>query len=354
MTFVSGRVAAVAALATMATVGLANPAAASQPVSVSCGQVITASTTLNGDVGPCPDNGIVIGANDVTLNLHGHRIFGTPAPGDGAGVLVSARTGVRVENGAVSDFDGGIVIQGGKANTVRKIVASDNIGSSGGPAPATLYGDGILLEGSIDNVIVDNVTNDNGPFSGIGLIQVPDSDHTFPAQPTTGNLIARNTVTDNIACRTGPFCDNDGIRVEPQVAGNAIVDNQVTGNGLDGISLFVDSDNNVVAKNTVDNNGFNGAVPGDGIRVFASRNLIDRNSVRDNAAGGVSVGRRSISPPGSLPSGPTGNPRGKDNRIIGNLTGGNGVDLYDSNPGCDSNVWSDNIFQTARPACTTG
>ena len=50
---------------------------------VSCGATIVADTTLDSDLVNCPNNGIVIGAEDITLDLNGHRIDGdgTPAAG---------------------------------------------------------------------------------------------------------------------------------------------------------------------------------------------------------------------------------------------------------------------------------
>ena len=43
---------------------------------VSCGDTIIADTTLDSDLVDCPGNGIVIGADDVTLDLNGHTIDG--------------------------------------------------------------------------------------------------------------------------------------------------------------------------------------------------------------------------------------------------------------------------------------
>ena len=42
---------------------------------VQCGDVITQDTTLDSDL-RCPNNGIVIGADDITLDLRGHTITG--------------------------------------------------------------------------------------------------------------------------------------------------------------------------------------------------------------------------------------------------------------------------------------
>jgi large repetitive protein len=359
MRLATGRTALIAATTVLASIGFSAPAGAA---TVSCGQVITQSTTLDNDVGPCADNGIIIGADDVKLDLNGYAVFGTPDVGDGAGILVRDSRGVNVTNGTVREFDGGVVIEAGGGNSVTGIVARDNIGHSEGhpPAPGTRYGDGIAVEGSSDNRIADNIVRNNGPFAGIGLYERPDSDHPFTAFPVERNAVMNNVVEDNQFCRvnrvTGSrFCDNDGIRLEPGVGpGNAVMENQVRRNGLDGISLFADTDDNAVVRNTVEENGFWGAVPGDGIRVFGSRNQIHSNQSFGNRAGGISVGRRTGAALGSLPNSATGNPRGKLNAIVRNETGQNQVfDLWDGNPNCDQNTWRLNTFQTANQPCTT-
>ena len=50
---------------------------------VSCGDTITTDTTLHHNLVNCPNNGIIIGADNVTLDLNGHTIDGdgTPAAG---------------------------------------------------------------------------------------------------------------------------------------------------------------------------------------------------------------------------------------------------------------------------------
>lgn len=324
-----------------------------EAATVSCGQVITQSTTLDADLGPCTNFGIIIAADNITLDLNGHQVFGTPERGDGAGILLRQVRGVTVKDGTVARFDGGVAIEGGGGNTVTGIRAQNNIGRSGTPSRGgadTRYGEGIAVEASVNNRILNNTTVENGPFAGIGLYEVPDSDHPFPPGPTSGNLVQGNLVENNVACRLGPFCDNDGIRIEPQAGpDNVVTGNTVRGNGLDGISVFGFASRNRVTNNVVEANGFNGAVPGDGIRVFGFENLIRENRSFANANDGVSVGRRSIAPPGSFPV-----PNGRDNRILSNTTGDNGhFDLYDANPNCDNNIWKANTFETAAPPCTT-
>lgn len=340
----------VALLATPIFVGQAGAAPASM-----CGTVITQDTVLQGDVGPCRNNGIIVGADNITLDLNGHRLFGTDRAGDGAGVLVSKHTGVTVRNGTVARFDGGIVIEGGSANTVTGITAKDNIGSAGNVnsgSGATDFGEGIAVMSSTNNLINDNTVDHNGPYAGIGLYEIIDADHPREVSgPTTKNQVKRNVVSNNNVCRfEGGFCDNDGIRLEPGVHNNVVTNNVVTGSALDGIALFRGSADNVVEENDVRANGFHSAGhrKGDGIRVFpgADRTLVQLNQSFGNAANGIII-------------------NSKSNQILDNQTGGNAVvpparpqlqayDLRDTNVNCDANVWSGNTYGTALPACTTG
>ena len=318
-----------------------------------CGQTITQSTTLTAHLGPCPNNGIIVGADNITLNLNGFRIFGIAGTsGDGAGVLLQNRTGVTVQNGEITDFDGGVVILGGSNNTVTGIRARNNLGRvNETTGPNALYGDGILIQGSRSNRIINNHTDNNGPFSGIGVIR-GDADHpAIPAADAPFNLIQGNTVTNNVACRRGSTCDNDGIRIEPNVTDTQIIANQVVGNGLDGISLFGGTTRNFVSRNNVSSNGYRGAVPGDGIRVFGSGNTIEFNTTHRNRAAGISVARRT----GQFGSFPATNPNGRNNVLRGNQAFGNVVfDLWDSNrnPDCDNNTWTGNTARNVSPPCT--
>lgn len=347
-----GRILLAAVTAAAATMVFVSPAAAAH---VSCGQTITQTTVLHGDLGPCPNNGLIVATDGVKLDLNGHSIIGVASTGDGAGVLVRNARGVKVTNGTVRGFDGGVVIENGGANSVTHITARDNIGQSAAQfALVNRYGDGIAVLGSSDNHIADNTTVNNGPFSGIGLYERPDNDHTYPAAPTERNSVMGNVVQDNRACRvnraTGnpSTCDNDGIRVEPGAGpDNMIKDNVVRGNGLDGIAIFSDADENVIMRNVVQANGFFGAVTGDGIRVFGSYNKIHRNESTENRSAGISVGRRTGAAMGSLPNNATtGNPRGIGNEITRNVALRNvRIDLWDSNP-CGLNTWKRNTFQT--------
>lgn len=345
---------AAAVMTLLAGLALAVPA---QAAVLACGQTITQSTTLDNDLGPCPGHGIIIGADNITFNLNGRTITGTTGIGEGAGVLILNRTGVTVTNGTVSRFDIGVAIDGGSNNTVSRLTARDNIGGAG-----TIGGDGIAIMSSRGNRILDSQTINNAPFSGIGLYSRRDSQHPGTPGVARDNYIARNFVANNIIGRnlvTPQDTDNDGVRVENDAVFNTFENNRVTGNGLDGISLFADTADNIVRGNQVDGNGFyrTTARRGSGIIVFtrSTRNVIENNTVTRNADSGID-----IRPPLSTFPGAT------NNRIVNNTAVGNSVrpfipspvfgpsfDLKDANPNCDANVWFANRYRTFNQPCVT-
>ncbi len=159
---------------------------------VSCGQVITRSTTLTADVGPCRGDGLIIRADGITLDLGGHTVLGartqTPA-GNAAGIRLVAGTGVTVRHGTVTGFDGGVVIDGGSANTLTRLVVRDNVSSANPdlanpPTFTAELGDGIVVIGSGGNHIERNVVRANGIYDNIAVLGA-GSDH---------NTIAGNEV----------------------------------------------------------------------------------------------------------------------------------------------------------------
>jgi hypothetical protein len=102
---------------------------------VRCGDTITTDTTLDSDLVNCPNNGIVIGAANITLDLNGHIIDGDATPVDpcpegetcDVGVDNSAgHSGVTIEGGSVQQFSLGILVAGGAAhNRLDQLAVSD-------------------------------------------------------------------------------------------------------------------------------------------------------------------------------------------------------------------------------------
>ena len=291
-----GGACAVALLATLTV--LATPAHATH---VTCGSVITGNTTLDSDVGPCPGDGIIVGADNITLDLNGHRIFAANGEGDNAGIRLPMRTGVTVTNGTVEGFDAGVVIGGGSGNTVIRMIVQDNVNDFlGGPCD---LGDGIVVNNSDANTIQRNLAARNGPYGGITLLGDAD-----------GNVVRQNHARDNniVGTNCGNSRQDEGIRIEgPGANDNQIVDNQVSGSLLAGIGLHghVCENNaepgnygNVVTRNQVSTTGGSSVSAGinflqqgpAGVVCPASETTVTANTSRDNDGDGIFVAASSF------------------------------------------------------------
>jgi hypothetical protein len=102
---------------------------------VDCGDTITADTTLDNDLLNCPNNGIIIGADDVTFDLNYHTIDGDGAPAAGCdpgaefcdvGVLNDGHNGVAIVHGSVRQFAIGVFVGGARHNRMLGVSSARN------------------------------------------------------------------------------------------------------------------------------------------------------------------------------------------------------------------------------------
>ena len=95
----------------LACIAWASPASAAH---VNCGDVITQDTTLDSDLVNCPGDGVVIGADNMTLDLAGHTIDGAGAGEGGQGVdNDEGHDGVTVQRGRIQDFHAAVYFDHG-------------------------------------------------------------------------------------------------------------------------------------------------------------------------------------------------------------------------------------------------
>src|SRR4051794_1153156 len=88
----------------------APPAAASAPVTLHCGDTVSASVVLAADV-TCPDGGtgLSAGADGITIDLHGHTVS-APTAAEGTGIDGNGHARVTVKGGTVRGFWIGIAV----------------------------------------------------------------------------------------------------------------------------------------------------------------------------------------------------------------------------------------------------
>jgi parallel beta-helix repeat protein len=261
-------------------------ASMAQTGGLSCGDMITVDTTLDRDLSNCPNNGIVIGADGITLDLGGHTISG-----DGklvrrcprrqicdTGIANDARAGVTIRNGSVRGFGVGVAVGRARENRVLDISSSQNIffgfvvfrsaqilvrGSSGSRNIAP-DGDGMGIFESHDVRIVDNSFRHN-PGPGIHL------------QASTDNLIKGNLIS-----HSSPGILLGGERKADRADRNQVRRNRFVRNAA-GV-LLGRGNRNVIARNRLSRDG-------DGIAIENARgNRVALNVILDARKNGIYLG----------------------------------------------------------------
>jgi len=195
------------------TLGLAD----SSPL-VSCGETITTSVELTSDL-VCDGTALVIGSDDVNVNLNGHSIrsSGGVSPTDqslgyaaSSGISVTDPDNVAISGlGSIDGFDAGISITGSSGTQVTDMQFANN-------------GIGVLMSGADETELSRNSMNNNG----IGIVSDTSND---------GVIVFNSLVTN----------EHQGILLTSS-NDNVIAADDLYGNGDYGVSLDVQSSGNTV------------------------------------------------------------------------------------------------------------
>lgn len=203
---------AVVAIALSVTVTPQSPTAADL-----CATTLVADLKLEEDLN-CPGDGLIVGADGVTVDLNGRTIAGS---GIGNGITVRGRRGVVIAGGTIRGFVTGVFVGGSSG-----IVIKDN--------RFTQNREAVFLNGSNANTVRENVAWQN-QLRGIMI------------RPSlTGVQSTHNVVTENI------LIDNpSGILVFGQPE-NTLKENIVTGSTVAGIDLAgPGAPGNLIKENTL-------------------------------------------------------------------------------------------------------
>ena len=184
--------------------------ASAQPlgVDVSCGTVVTTSVTLHRDLIDCPNNGIVIGADNITIDLNGHALDGDgtlvePCPAGercDTGILNFGHVGVTVTRGTISDFAAGVDLKDADRNQLRQLTVTRSM------FPGVALFGGTQLTVEKNRIIENGVTTEEAGMRLFGVtdsvirgnrISANGSIGLFAGASSNGNRVEGNTFSDN-------------------------------------------------------------------------------------------------------------------------------------------------------------
>ena len=302
------------AVMVVALLGVAVPGGNAQ-TELQCGDVVKRSVVLGTSLLNCPDNGLIVGASRLTIDLNGHTIDGKS--GSEAGIFNDhGYSDVVVRDGTITGFDDGVLIAARNAtgNVLTDLLLDGN-------------DVGIAIDGADENIIEDNEFaggNDDGiEINGNGNVvegneildeapaieiegndnEVANNDIVYPTASGRGGAIVFDG-EDNLVENNDVFAGGDGVIGNGDdniVDGNDLEGgsgdgiaifggsgNDVTGNDVEGYSdngILVDSDaeKTLVSDNDVEGNR------DDGIHVEADETTVEDNDVEDNGSDGINV-----------------------------------------------------------------
>jgi parallel beta-helix repeat protein len=279
---------------------------------LACGDTITHDTVLHHDLTNCPSNGIVIGADNITLHLNGHHITGNGKPVSSCpenqacdiGLVNDGHDDITLKDGSLRRFDSGVVVGGASRNRVIHISSSKNvffgfvmfdlsrslIRDSSGSGNLAPEGDGLGLFGTHGIHVLHNTFRRNAQIG----IHVADSTHNlikgndFSSRTSDFGVLIdgnRNRVSRN-------HCVNNGACVLVATGNhNEIVRNRASG-GVNGMAVEM-GQHNLLAHNFIRHPSRQGIYLGlKSPLIGGGENIVRRNRVRGSESDGFQVNEK--------------------------------------------------------------
>jgi hypothetical protein len=273
----------------LALLGVGASTASAQ--TVQCGRVVAQDVTLDSDL-TCDPPALIIGADDVSVDLNGHTIS-SAAPTHGVGIENTAgHDGVTVRDGTISAFFTGIALTGASRNQIVNIRSDALVGIS-------------IREGSENEV---RGTRAEGLVHGI---EVNASDHVRIVR-SSGSAAFGSGI--RVAADSGLIAFNR-VGLDPSDISVNGIDVGGTGNRIVGnearfaysANIFIAGSRHIVLGNgATDARRARFSPAANGLVVWATDTLVAGNRASRNQDDGINVGA-----PGA--------------RLIGNVANDNGA-----------------------------
>lgn len=230
----------------------------SASAAVRCGQVVRSDFILRGDLLNCGGDGLVVGADNITLNLNGHELRGKGHLST-AGVRIDGFEGVVVRGGVIRQFGRGLWVIAAPHTTLRDNTVRRSVEEG-------IFAD----ESSFGALVSRNTVIASGAGSQATWADGIDAQ-------ATGASIRSNVVRRSFD--DGIDANGDNVR---------LMNNRMVANGADGID--VDGDSVLIAANFAALNGHDGI----GVGPYAGTVTIEDNTANRNTDLGIAGNERSV------------------------------------------------------------
>ena len=277
-------------------------------LAVECGDTITGHARLDRDL-ICAILTPALTVDGGSLDLNGFTVACDQSVEDRVGILLAGR-GARLSDGAVTGCFVGVQVGGSGGHTVRGVTASAS-------------NQGVFIDEESDGNRLLNSHILRGRDDA--AVQVDGSSNLLLLNEVAGSIDQGFEINgdDNRVIGNRISAVAEGIQLIG--AGNHVLRNQIVGATVRGVE--VRAGGHVIKDNLI----ADGADDGIALLVAANGNEISGNAIYRHVQSGLFVGLSTV-----------------NNTLERNRVLLNGVDLTDANPGCDANVWQDNVFETAQ------
>ena len=173
-------------------------------VQCGCGDTLTSSLTMTGDLSNCPGHGIIFGSNNIVLDCQGHTIEGDGS-GYSNGIYLNSRQNNTIKNCIIRNFDYGIFLDHSSNNFLTNNTANSN-------NDAGIY---IFYNSNFNEILNNKILNNSN--TGITISNCDPRRYCYDAG-NSNNIIEDNKISNN------------GVGIFSQQSNSIINNNFVCGN----------------------------------------------------------------------------------------------------------------------------
>jgi len=219
--------------------------------SLSCGQVIKQSVKLTANL-DCKTDGIIVGADSITIDLNGFTLSGPGEKSSKVGVMFADNDGVTVQGpGTIQNFQAGALFSGGEDNKISRVTFTENeiaVFETGSKNVAIednlMFGNsiGVAAHSSSGSKLTTNLFKSND-LAGVTLVNSANNELSMNTIQGSVNGIfldgqsTKNNVNSNNVLQNRGVDLNNGNGLPTNINDNVFGDNNCNTSVPDGLCL---------------------------------------------------------------------------------------------------------------------